>query len=102
MKEYLTITETIEMILLACRRIVESEPLLTRIDTIIGDCDHGLGMKRGFGNLISDLKEIKCDSINDLFQKIGLSLLKSMGGHRGFYLVPYLQEAYPKYKKQIS
>lgn len=83
MKEYLTIEEAKDMMLLVCERIIEHEPLLTRIDTVIGDGDHGLGMKRGFSSCIDDLSDVRFDTVNDLFKEIGMSLLKSMGGASG-------------------
>ena len=37
-----------KLLLCAADKIIENESYLTQIDTIIGDGDHGTGMKRGF------------------------------------------------------
>ena len=46
MKE-ITTEQTTDMILAACRAIIESKPYLTEVDSKIGDGDHGIGMAGG-------------------------------------------------------
>ncbi len=63
--------------------VVESEPELTRIDSQIGDGDHGTGMEEGFLAVHKMLEKREFDTINELFRAIGLTLIKSMGGASG-------------------
>lgn len=72
-----------EMLLHAADTIIENEPYLTEIDTVIGDGDHGHGMKRGFSVLKKYLKETETSQIDSLCRETGLELLKSMGGASG-------------------
>ncbi len=64
-------------------KIVESEPRLTRIDSVIGDGDHGTGMKIGFAAVGRLLAETRFDSVNSLFRAVGIELIKTMGGASG-------------------
>lgn len=63
--------------------IVDSEPELTEIDTVIGDGDHGLGMKNGFNSMKEMLELEDFDSPYDLFHACGICLIKNMGGTSG-------------------
>lgn len=65
------------------RTIIENEPYLTEIDNIIGDGDHGTGMKRGFGALEKMLESREFADINELCGAVGMELLRSMGGASG-------------------
>ena len=43
----LSAAQTKEMLLAAAQAVIESKPLLTEIDSKIGDGDHGIGMETG-------------------------------------------------------
>ena len=77
-------TETLRHALVsASDAVIAAEPLLTRTDTVIGDGDHGITVKRGFSVLKKELAEGRFDSPYALFHACGISLLKSMGGSSG-------------------
>ena len=63
--------------------IIAAEPELTRIDRVIGDGDHGIGMKTGFTALKQDLERNAYPTPYALFHACGLCLVKSMGGSSG-------------------
>ena len=67
----------------AADEIIAAEPELTRIDMVIGDGDHGIGMKTGFTALKRELLANDYDSPYALFHACGLCLVKSMGGSSG-------------------
>ena len=67
----------------ASEAIIAAEPELTRIDSVIGDGDHGIGMKTGFSVLREKLAETSFSSPYELFHTIGLCLVKFMGGSSG-------------------
>lgn len=71
------------MMLYVSGRVVESEPFLTEIDLKIGDGDHGTGMKRGFTQVIKELRDYEPSSGEDVFRLVGTTLLDSMGGASG-------------------
>lgn len=66
-----------------CDLIIESEPMLTELDTRVGDGDHGFGMKDGFTELRSVLKESSFENFHQLTRTTGMALVKSMGGASG-------------------
>jgi len=67
----------------AADAIIAAEPELTRIDSVIGDGDHGIGMKTGFSALKKELLAGRYETPYDLFHACGLCLVKSMGGSSG-------------------
>lgn len=72
-----------EALIHAAARIVENEPYLTEIDSIIGDGDHGIGMKSGFRALTDLLERTEYETAYELFRAAGLELLRVMGGASG-------------------
>lgn len=79
----LTIEETKEMLNFMADKIISQEPMLTEIDSKIGDGDHGIGMKIGFTALKEQLPDVEPKSINDLFKWTGMTILDAMGGASG-------------------
>jgi len=71
------------MMICAADAIVAAEPELTRIDMVIGDGDHGIGMKTGFTALKRELESGRYADPYELFHACGLCLVRSMGGSSG-------------------
>ena len=67
----------------ASEAIISAEPELTRIDSVIGDGDHGIGMKTGFSVLRENLLANSFSTPYELFYESGLCLVKCMGGSSG-------------------
>ena len=51
MMQALTVEQLQQALIQASQVIIANEPLLTQIDSIIGDGDHGTGMRDGFSVL---------------------------------------------------
>jgi dihydroxyacetone kinase len=81
--EGLSLEQTREMVLRIADRIIESEPILTDADRALGDGDHGLGMQRGFTALKKAVDGQAFESIRELYQVAGNTLLTTMGGASG-------------------
>lgn len=79
----LNATQVKEMFLYAGNKVIESKPLLTRLDSAIGDGDHGIGMAVGFEKAKENLEAKEFTHINDVFKTIGMSMITSMGGASG-------------------
>jgi dihydroxyacetone kinase phosphoprotein-dependent L subunit len=79
----LTVTQTKEMFIYVGEQIINSKPLLTEIDSAIGDGDHGIGMSVGFKKAIENLNLKEFLTINEVFKTIGMSMISSMGGASG-------------------
>ena len=74
-----------KMMLFTAEQMVASEPTLTALDQVVGDGDHGIGMKRGFSaiNQLLQDEQFQPNDIGDLFKQIGTKLMTSMGGASG-------------------
>lgn len=81
----MNLAQTQAMIIFTAQKMVESEPTLTALDQVIGDGDHGIGMKRGFATVLKQLQDptFHAKDIGDLFNQIGTKLMTSMGGASG-------------------
>lgn len=66
-----------------CDLIISNEPMLTELDTRVGDGDHGFGMKDGFTELKEVLAKNKFDTMLELTRTTGMALVKAMGGASG-------------------
>lgn len=67
-----------------CDLVIASEPKLTELDNIVGDGDHGDGMRDGFTELKAVLNSgITFDNLHELTRTTGMALVKSMGGASG-------------------
>lgn len=83
MMQALTVEQLQQALIQASQVIIANEPLLTQIDSIIGDGDHGTGMRDGFSVLQETLKTTKYPDIFALMRDAGIALVKTMGGASG-------------------
>ena len=84
MLERMTADQTKRMMLAVCDRIIAEKPCLTRLDSPIGDADHGIGMMRGMMAAGKKLEETETYSdINAIFKDVGRSMISTMGGSSG-------------------
>ncbi|MCP4760838.1 MAG: dihydroxyacetone kinase subunit L [archaeon] len=71
------------MFIYVSSKIIDNTEMLTHADQAIGDGDHGVGMARGFNEVILNIEAETFNSIGDLLGKIGMTLLSSIGGAAG-------------------
>ena len=79
----ITTTQLQDALLHVCDVIIDAESMLTELDTIIGDGDHGIGMKTGFSALRTLLQGERFTDTFTLLKESGLMLIKVMGGTSG-------------------
>lgn len=72
-----------EMLLYVGEKVKESKPILTKIDSEIGDGDHGIGMSVGFTKVEETLKSKEFTSVQEVFKTAGMAMVQSMGGASG-------------------
>ena len=81
---HLNIRQTKEMLLAAANAIIASVPLLTEVDRVIGDGDHGVGIGGGMEKAKEALEKMDQPAdINSLFKNMGMAMINSMGGASG-------------------
>ncbi len=72
------------MLLSVAEAVVEAEPMLTKVDSAIGDGDHGIGMKTGLKTAHAELMRLpEGNNVYEPFFVVGNAMLMSMGGASG-------------------
>jgi phosphoenolpyruvate---glycerone phosphotransferase subunit DhaL len=63
--------------------IAENAELLTRLDSAIGDGDHGHNMRRGFQEIAAQREQLAQLPLGQALQKAGMALVMKVGGASG-------------------
>lgn len=79
----LSIEQVKKMIIYVADKIIENKPLLTEVDSKLGDGDHGIGMSLGFKKAKEKLDKTEIKTVNDIFITTGMAMITSMGGASG-------------------
>lgn len=61
----------------------ENRPYLTKLDTAIGDADHGNNMYRGFNKVKSQLDDHADKDIGAILKAVAMTLISTVGGASG-------------------
>jgi phosphoenolpyruvate---glycerone phosphotransferase subunit DhaL len=64
-------------------RVAESKDELTRLDSAIGDADHGINMNRGMQAAVAKLDGVPGDDVGALLKTVGMTLVSTVGGAGG-------------------
>jgi len=72
-----------EMIVQIYHTIEENKEYLSKLDTEIGDGDHGFSMASGFKSLFNNIEEFFMLETGDMLKKCGFELIKTIGGAAG-------------------
>lgn len=77
-----------DVILKCCSALIDAEPELTRMDTIVGDGDCGITMMRGAKEISQRLEsgKLRVDHPSTLFSDVADAVSASMGGTSGVLL----------------
>jgi phosphoenolpyruvate---glycerone phosphotransferase subunit DhaL len=63
--------------------VAEKKEYLTRLDSAIGDADHGINMDRGMKAVMAKLDGLEGDDIGALLKTVGMTLVSTVGGAGG-------------------
>lgn len=73
-----------DMLFYVADSIIEAKPMLTEVDSAIGDGDHGIGMAGGLKKAKDKLLKMdEPDDVYTVFAAAGKAMLMSMGGASG-------------------
>lgn len=64
-------------------KITENRELLNKLDTAIGDGDHGSNLTRGATAIKEKTAETNYDNLADLFKDVGMTIVSKVGGASG-------------------
>jgi len=99
-KPQLSLQEVREMMVYVSNRMIASKDRLTQADRAIGDGDHGIGMARGFENVLKKVEGQEFSSLEALFKTVGMALLTSIGGAAGAVFGTFFRGAAENLKGQ--
>ena len=63
--------------------IAENRQYLTKLDSAIGDADHGINMDRGFRAVLQRLEASDQEDIGAVLKNVGMALVSKVGGAGG-------------------
>lgn len=73
-----------DMLMYIADKIIGKKELLTKIDSAVGDGDHGIGMALGMENVKKSLSKLTDENdVYRIFETAGKAMLLSMGGASG-------------------
>ncbi|SNS63886.1 dihydroxyacetone kinase DhaL subunit [Anaerovirgula multivorans] len=83
-----------EYIELVAKKIEASKDYVSELDSITGDGDHWANMNMGFQKLLESKQELVAMRLGQMFQKIGMLIMSTVGGSSGvLYGSAYLKAA---------
>lgn len=83
MAEEITKSDLVKMIMRIYRTVEDNKEVLSKLDTEIGDGDHGFGMAKGFKAFADNLDAFSQLDIGGMLKKGGFEMIKTMGGASG-------------------
>lgn len=84
MAQEITTNQLRKWLLAYAARIIENEDHLTKLDTAIGDADHGVNMRRGMGKLQERLRdEGHSEDVSAFLRSVAMTLISGVGGAAG-------------------
>jgi len=83
MAEAVGLDGVIAWITTSAQRIEEQKAYLTRLDSDIGDADHGINMSRGFKFAMEKLAASPPDDISGALNSVGMTMVSKVGGASG-------------------
>jgi phosphoenolpyruvate---glycerone phosphotransferase subunit DhaL len=63
--------------------IAENKEHLTKLDSAIGDADHGINMNRGMSAALAKLDGLENGDVGTLLKTVGMALISTVGGAGG-------------------
>lgn len=67
----------------ANEKIEDNKQVLTKLDQVIGDGDHGINMTRGFNEAVQTINGKEYDNVSDVFKDIAMTIMSKVGGAAG-------------------
>ncbi len=75
--------QLVGMICHAADRISENRDYLCKLDSFVGDGDHGVTVARGFSSVKAELSGLENKSVEEILETVGDTLSSTMGGAIG-------------------
>jgi dihydroxyacetone kinase-like protein len=82
-KMEMTKAQYMEYLDLVLAKLAENREYVTELDSATGDGDHWVNMNMGFQKLVSSRETLEALSLKDMFKKIGMMIMSTVGGSAG-------------------
>lgn len=79
----MTRAQYMEYLELVLAKLAENREYVTELDSATGDGDHWVNMNMGFQKLVSNRETLEALSLKDMFKKIGMMIMSTVGGSAG-------------------
>lgn len=83
MNQTITAAQIVDMLRSMAGKIRTEEPLLTKLDSVTGDGDHGTAMLRSAEAIEKEIDANPDAALDDLFTKIAWAIMSNAGGSTG-------------------
>lgn len=77
------VDKTIEVLNEVADKIIANKQYLTKLDSAIGDGDHGINMARGFSKVKEELESGDFANKSEVVKKVAMTLISNVGGASG-------------------
>lgn len=84
------------------KKIEENKSYLSKLDTEIGDGDHGFSIASGFRSVNEKIDEFSNEEIGDLLKKCGFEIIKVVGGASGAVFGTFFTGQASYYKNNLN
>jgi len=81
--EHLDVTKAVAIIENIKEIIDTNKEFLTKLDSAIGDADHGINMSRGFTKALEKVRSNQYNDIGAVFKDVAMTLMSTVGGAAG-------------------
>lgn len=81
--EHLDVTKAVAIVENIKEIIDANKEFLTRLDSAIGDADHGINMSRGFTKALEKVRNNQYNDIGAVFKDVAMTLMSTVGGAAG-------------------
>jgi len=81
--EHLDVTKAVAIVENIKEIIDANKEFLTKLDSAIGDADHGINMSRGFTKALEKVRNNQYNDIGAVFKDVAMTLMSTVGGAAG-------------------
>jgi dihydroxyacetone kinase-like protein len=79
----ISLSQAVDWVRRFAQAVYDNKDYLTRLDSAIGDADHGINMERGLNAVLFKLDAVNAENLGDLLKLVGTTLISTVGGASG-------------------
>jgi dihydroxyacetone kinase-like protein len=75
--------DVVNVLVEIAKKIEKEKEYITELDAVLGDGDHWANMNKGYQVIVKKADELRELKLSDLFKKVGMLLMSTIGGSSG-------------------